>query len=396
MRRWISLALASAVIVSWVLAVPRTTAKQEEQDTRVLVKFKKNVKTSERDKATQEKKAKKVDEVYGDDVWVVESEEGKKNKDLAEDFKKDSRVVYAEPDVVLNVTVANPNDARFGDQYAMQRINAVAGWTSYPGVYTSSGGPTIAVIDTGIDRNHPDLATKLDTANSRCFGLLCVLTGYEDDNGHGTHTAGTAAAATNNAIGVAGVGVNSRVQALKACNAVGTCNTSDVASAINWARTHGARVISMSLGGGGTTTMQTAVQQAYAAGLVLVAAAGNDGNSAVNYPAGYAEVVSVAATDSNDNRASFSNFNNDVELAAPGVGVLSTYTADGYASVSGTSMSTPHVAGLAALLRGQNPSWTPAQVRARMNTCSDDLGSPGWDSSYGNGRINLGRALGSC
>lgn len=396
MKRWVALALASIVLVAGLLVVPRTTAKQDDQDTRVLVKFKKDVKQQERDQATKEKKAKKVDEVYGDDIWVVESEEGKKNKDLAEDFKRDPRVVYAEPDVVLHITVANPNDPRFGDQYAMQRINAVAGWTAYPGVYSSSGGPSIAVIDTGIDRNHPDLASKLDTANSRCFGLLCFVTGYEDDNGHGTHTAGTAAAATNNATGVAGVAVNSRIQALKACNAVGTCNTADIVGAINWARTHGARVVSMSFGGGGTTTMQTAVQQANAAGVVLVAAAGNDGNSSVNYPAGYPEVVSVAATDSNDNRASFSNFNNDVELAAPGVSVLSTYSGDGYASVSGTSMSTPHVAGLAALLRGQNPSWTPDQVRARMRQCSDDRGSPGWDSSYGYGRINLGRALGIC
>jgi thermitase len=150
------------------------------------------------------------------------------------------------------------------------------------------------------------------------------------------------------------------------------------------------------LGGGGTSTLQTAVANAYNNGVTLVAAAGNDGNTAINYPAGYAQVVSVAATDSSDAHASFSNANADVELAAPGVDVLSTYSGDGYTTLSGTSMSTPHVAGLAALLKGQNPSWTPAQIRARMNACSDDLGAPGWDSTFGNGRINLGRALGTC
>jgi thermitase len=278
----------------------------------------------------------------------------------------------------------------------MQRINAVAGWTSYPGAYTNSGGPTIAVIDTGIDRNHPDLAGKIDTANSRCFGLLCFLTGYEDDNGHGSHTAGTAAALTNNAIGVAGVAVNSRLMIIKVCNAAGTCQTSDIVSGINWASSHGAKIVSMSLGGGGTATLQTAVANAYNNGVTLVAAAGNDGNTAINYPAGYAQVVSVAATDASDAHASFSNANADVELAAPGVNVLSTYSGDGYTTLSGTSMSTPHVAGLAALLKGQNPSWSPAQIRARMNACSDDLGAAGRDDVFGNGRINLGRALGTC
>lgn len=396
MKRWTVLALAGTLLVAAVISAPTRAAKPDGEDARVLVKFKKDVKQADRDKAVKDKEAKKVDEVYGDDVWVVESEEGKKDKDLANDFRRDPKVVYAEPDVDLHISVTAPNDPSFGQQYAMQRINAVAGWTSYPGAYVSSGGPTIAVIDTGIDRNHPDLASKLDTVNSRCFGTLCFLTGYEDDHGHGTHTAGTAAAATNNAVGVAGVAVNSRIMALKACDVIGTCNTSSAASAINWAVSRGAKVISMSFGGGSTTTMQNAVASAYNAGVTLVAAAGNDGNSTLNYPAAYAQVVSVAATDSADNRASFSNMNNDVEIAAPGVGVLSTVSGDTYTTMSGTSMSTPHVAGLAALLKGQNPAWTPAQIRARMNSCSDDLGSPGWDSSYGNGRINLGRALGSC
>jgi thermitase len=396
MRRWTVLALASTLLAAWVVSAPTTAKQGGDEDKRVLVKFKKDVKAEERDKAVNDKNSKKVDEVYGDDIWVVESKEGKKDKELASDFSSDPRVVYAEPDVDLHITLANPNDSRFGEQYALQKVNAVAGWSVYPNAYTSSGGPTIAVIDTGIDRNHPDLVGKIDTANSKCFGVLCFFTGYEDDNGHGSHTAGTAAASTNNTIGVAGVAVNSRLMILKACNAAGTCNTADIVSAINWARTHGAKVISMSFGGGGTTTMQTAVANAYNSGVTLVAAAGNDGNATLNYPAAYAQVVSVAATDANDARASFSNANADVELAAPGVNVLSTYSGDGYTSLSGTSMSTPHVAGLAALLKGQNPSWTPAQIRARMNTCSDDLGTPGRDNSFGNGRINLGRSLGTC
>ena len=374
--------------ISWAPATAQVGAG------RVLVRFEKAVGSADRLQDLSLLNARKIGQVYGDDVWVVSSTTNA--PDLAAKLGRLPSVVYAEPDLQLHVDVTAPNDPRFADQYALQRINAVSGWTAYPGAYTSSGGPTIAVIDTGIDTNHEDLVGRIDTANSRCFGLLCFLTGYEDDNGHGTHTAGTAAAATNNAKGVAGVAFNSRIMALKVCNAGGTCNTADIVSAINWARDRGAKVISMSLGGGGSTTLQTAVANAHNAGVVLVASAGNDGNATLNYPAAYTQVISVAATDSNDNRASFSNANADVELAAPGVNVLAPYNNGGYTSLSGTSMSAPHVSGLAALLRGQNPTWTNTQVRNRMNACSDDLGAAGRDNSFGNGRINVGRALGTC
>ena len=396
MRRGFAFAVAGALLASLFLTAP-VTAKQADEHKRVLVRFQHGTSDAKRSDKVNKKDAKKDEEIYGDsDIWVVESKKGESDKQLASRFKGDSDVVYAEPDVALHISLANPNDPSFGAQYAMQKINAVAGWTSYPGAYTSTGGAEIAMIDTGIDTTHPEFAGRIDTANSKCFGYLCILTGYEDDNGHGSHTAGTAAASTNNAQGVAGVSYNSKIMVLKVCNAAGTCQTADIVSAINWARTHGAKVMSMSLGGGGTATLQTAVQQAYNAGVVVVAAAGNDGDGTLEYPAAYAEAISVAATDANDAHASFSNVNADVEIAAPGVNVLSTYSGDGYTTLSGTSMATPHVAGLAALLRAQNPTWTPAQVRARMNSCSDDLGAPGRDNTFGNGRINLGRALGAC
>jgi thermitase len=396
LKRWIAVALA-VVLSAGVVATVRVMAQSSEDDTRVLVRFKKGITRAERDEAVSEKKAEKAGEIYADsDVWVVSSKEGKKDKKLAADFAKDKRVVYAEPDIELHLTLANPNDALFTEEYSHQRINSLAGWTLYPGVYSSSGGPTIAVVDTGIDTNHPDLVGHIDTAKSRCFGFLCVLTGYEDDNGHGTHTAGTAGAAANNGVGIAGVAFNTKIMALKVCNAAGTCSTSDVASAVNYARTNGAKVVSMSLGGGGTATLQTAVTNAWNAGLVLVAAAGNDGNATLNYPAAYQEVISVAATDASDRRASFSNANGDVELAAPGVSVVAPYNDGGYRYLSGTSMATPHVAGLAALLFGQHPTWTNAAVRNQMDQCSDDLGALGRDTSFGFGRINLGRALGVC
>jgi subtilisin family serine protease len=151
----------------------------------------------------------------------------------------------------------------------------------------------------------------------------------------------------------------------------------------------------MSLGGGASTTLQSAVTSAWknGAGTLIIAAAGNDGDATANYPAAYAEVVSVAATDANDARASFSNANADVEIAAAGVNVLSTKRGGGYVAFSGTSMATPHVAGVAALIAFKNPSFTAAQLRAKLDTSVDDKGAPGRDPQFGFGRVNLLKAV---
>jgi thermitase len=171
-----------------------------------------------------------------------------------------------------------------------------------------------------------------------------------------------------------------------------------VANCINWTHTHGAKVISMSLGGGESTTLQQAVRNAWenggATGSVLVAAAGNDGDSTVSYPAGYAEVVSVAATDSNDAKASFSNTNADVEVAAPGVDILSTIPGGQYATLSGTSMATPHASGVAGVLWQLFPGDTANAIRSRLDGAVDDLGPAGRDQSFGFGRVNLCKAAG--
>lgn len=347
--------------------------------------------------------------VYETDVRIVRAP-ARSAGALARALASSRLVDYAEPDADYRIFLSEPNDPRFAQQYAHQRIQSVAGWEVYPGAYTPSGGATIAMIDTGAATGHEDLAGRIDAASSACFlGLLCLLGGYDDTVGHGTHVAGIAGAATNNGKGVAGVAFNSPLMILKACDALGSCQLSAIASAINWARTRGARVVSMSLGGTDSSrTLEDAVKAAHQAGVVLVAAAGNEGDATLNFPAAYAEVISVGATDAADERASFSNANADVELAAPGVGILSTYTSTlpllgglplligsgGYATLSGTSMATPHAAGLAALLLGQNPAMTGEQVRARMAACADDLGPPGRDPGFGFGRINVARALG--
>jgi thermitase len=160
----------------------------------------------------------------------------------------------------------------------------------------------------------------------------------------------------------------------------------------------GAKVISMSLGGGASTTLQQAVNYAWqgggANGSVLIAAAGNDGDATLNYPAAYPNVVSVAATDDNDQRASFSNANSDVEVAAPGVDVLSTYGSGNtsYDTLSGTSMATPHASGTTAIIWDKYPTATASQIVAKLDAATDDLGPAGRDASFGFGRVNLFKA----
>lgn len=318
-------------------------------------------------------------------------------------------VSYAEPNFILR-TQAVPNDPLFPDLYGLHNtgqtggaadadIDAPEGWDAAGiGAFPASGGVKIGIVDTGIDQTHPELSGKTVNCADSTGGLLIEGTCL-DDNMHGTHVAGTIAAKANNGAGVAGVAFNSSLAICRALKtAAGTGLTSDVAACINWAHSRGAKVISMSLGGGPSTTLQTAVANAWrggaANGSVLIAAAGNDGDSTVNYPAGYAEVVSVAATDSRDARASFSNANADVEVAAPGVDVLSTIPGGLYMELSGTSMAAPHVSGVAGVLWQLFPGDTAAGIRSRLTAAVDDLGPAGRDQSFGFGRVNLCKAAG--
>jgi thermitase len=330
---------------------------------------------------------------------------------VAARLRRNPTVLYAEPNFVMSIS-ATPNDPLYADEYGLHNsgqtggtadadIDAPEGWDAAGlAAFPSTGGARVGIIDTGIDGVHPDLAGKrVGCATSFTAGTTIQNGVCTDDNGHGTHVAGTISANTNNAQGVAGVAFNSPLVICKAlATPAGTGLTSDIANCLNWtSQQAGVKVISMSLGGGESATLRTAVQQAAARGVLMIAAAGNDGDATLNYPAAYPEVVSVAATDHDDQRASFSNANSDVEIAAPGDAVQSTYLGGSYTSLSGTSMATPHVSGVAALLFGRTPGATAAQVRSSLTAAVDDLGPAGRDTSFGFGRVNLCKAMGgSC
>src|SRR4051812_45990956 len=330
-------------------------------------------------------------------------------------LNRSGAVQYAEPDYLLRAT-AVPNDPRFAELYGLNNtgqtggtpdadIDAPEGWDAAGlGTFPSTGGAKVGVVDTGILATHEDLAGKVANC-AKSYSGIPVLSGSiqegscADDNGHGTHVSGTITANANNGKGVAGVAFNLQLAMRKALGGpLGSGSTSDVANCIRWAHDKGAMVISMSLGGGASTTLQQAVQYAWAnggtGGSLLVAAAGNDGDSTLNYPAAYQEVVSVAATDSNDARASFSNANSDVEGAAPRANVLPPYNSSdtSYTTLSGTSMATPHASGVAAIIWDKYPTAAASTIRSKLDAAVDDLGPAGRDTSFGFGRVNLQKA----
>lgn len=297
-----------------------------------------------------------------------------------EALEKNPRVAYVEPDIRVQALA-------LGDTlpWGVDRIDA-----EVVHQYNNGSGARVAVLDTGIDYTHPDLddnyADGYDFANGDADPY--------DDNGHGTHVAGVIAA-ENDGAGVVGVAPSASLYALKVLDAGGSGTISSVVAGIEWAVDNDVQVISMSLGADSdSTTLRQACDAAYSNGIVLVAAAGNDGNPPgkgdnVDYPARYDSVIAVSATDSADERPRWSSTGPAVELAAPGVDILSTYPG-GYATMSGTSMATPHVAGVAALVIAGGVS--PGEARQALQETADDLGPDGWDAKYGYGLVDADEA----
>lgn len=279
---------------------------------------------------------------------------------------------------------AATNDPLYLQQWGLPKIKASLAWDLSKG-----DGVLIAILDTGVDQDHPDLAGKID-ANQRNFTTSSTV---DDVYGHGTHVAGIAAAVTNNAAGVAGTGYNAKVLNGKVLGDNGGGYYSWIAEGLTWAADSGARVANLSLGGSfGSAALESAVNYAWGRGTVVVAAAGNSGSSAKFYPAAYTNAIAVAATDSKDKKASFSNFGSKwVDVAAPGVSILSTTNNGSYASWSGTSMATPFVSGTAALVWASSHGTSAGAVRSRIESGADRIAGTGKYWYWG--RINAYNAV---
>ena len=253
----------------------------------------------------------------------------------------------------------------------------------------TGAGADVAIIDSGIQSDHPDLEANLGEGVAFSGGLR--TNNWEDDNGHGTHCAGIADALDDD-VGVVGVATEATLHAVKVMNATGTGLTSDIAKGIEWTADQGYEVANLSLGGGDSDLLREACEYAHANGVFLAAAAGNDGpcEDCVSYPAAYEECVAVSATSEDDSLAGFSSTGPEVELAAPGEDVLSTYIGSTYTELSGTSMAAPHVAGAAAQLMANGDGHEEA--RARLAETAEDIGLSA--NEQGSGLLDVAAALG--
>lgn len=309
-------------------------------------------------------------------------------------------VAFVEPNHVVHA-LSTPNDPRWSVQYGPKQIQADVAWD----YWNPQWQVVIAIVDTGVDYNHPDLANKIFAdANGSIIGFSAYNGGNPlDDNGHGSHCAGIAAAQTNDGTGIAGVaGWNgdptysdtyfTQIMPCKVLSGSGSGSDFSVAQGITFATNNGANVISMSLGGGFSSTMDSACQNAWNNGLVIVAAAGNSGSSSKSYPAGFNHVIAVAATDSSNRLASYSNYGSWVQVAAPGSSVYSCWRNGGYATASGTSMACPHVAGEVALVWANNAGLANADMFGII-TSNFDSYTPYNGRTIAGGRVNAYKAI---
>jgi len=377
-----------------------------------IVKFRKNAKNAAN--LLNSAGATKIKDIGGmtSGVQLIKLDDLKNSNSFANNLSKNSAIEYIEPNRIItlpkiirdlldkfmgpkeNTEGDFPNDPMFSNQWHHKTMESEKGWEISKG----SSDVTIAIIDTGIDGEHPDLKGKL----GKGYDAYGKGNEYKDKQGHGTHCAGIASAKTHNGIGVAGVSPNSKLISVKVLQDSGSGTYAAVADGIMWAaKNQEIDVLSMSLGGPSSSkAIEDAVNEALKNGKVVVAAMGNDGSNRPSYPASIKGVFAVGATDQRDAKANFSQWGQNIQITAPGVDIYATFPTyssgmpgKNYGAISGTSMATPAVAGLAGLLKGVNPSLKGEQITKIIASSADDLGNPGFDDKFGAGRINVAKAV---
>ena len=330
-------------------------------------------------------------------------------KKILESYKTNPNVLYAEPNYIY-YPYSVPNDELLSKQWALSNIEATRAWEIEKG----KAKIIIAIVDTGVNWNHPDLVNKIwnnkneipnDFIDNDNNGYTDDIRGWDiadndndpmDEYGHGTHCAGISAAESNNFIGIAGLAQKCTIMPVKIDSSYWERSFTAVvcAEGIIYAVNNGANVINMSWGGPADSYLiHDAIRYAYDNNVVLVAAAGNSNDDFSGFPACYNEVISVSATDYYDKKAFFSSYGPFVDVAAPGTEILSTYRDASYESMSGTSMASPYVAGLSGLILSYKPDLTNEQVRQAIRISADNFETNEWDPYYGYGRINAYNAL---
>jgi hypothetical protein len=298
-------------------------------------------------------------------------------------LSNDPHIDYAEKDLLVAVSDFLPNDPRYSSQWHLPKIQAAGAWDA-----SSGEGVTIAIVDTGVEASHPDLVNSLVPG----WNVVSNTSNTSPVMGHGTRVAGSAAATGNNAVGVASVAWSANIMPLRITDrSDGWAYWSDMAEAITWATDHGADVANVSYDIGNSYTVSHAAQYMRSRGGVVLTSAGNS-----NTDHGYSDnpyIIHVAATTGSDAKASFSNYGDEIDVAAPGSGIHTTTTGGGYTSASGTSYASPVAAGVVAVIMAANPRLNPDEVEGILEQSANDLGSAGWDQYFGHGRVNAAAAV---
>jgi type VII secretion-associated serine protease mycosin len=407
------LAIAMAVLLAGCANHPLFTrapgtpltaqARQAAYDpTRVVVRFKQGRLATGAQTLAARLGTRALSSIPALDAAVLAVPTGKTVAGVLGSLQGAADVAYAEPDYLVHATggngpVVDPSikvDPEIGTQWGLARVHAQEAW------HLTTGSPdvVVAVLDTGVDLEHPDLRANLVPGTT----FWPEQGAPQDYHGHGTHVAGIIAAKLGNTEGGAGVAPTCKIMPVKVMGPKGPEGKVEyVAAGLVWAADHGAKVANLSLGDEGTSTLlRDAVACALAKDVVVVAASGNfdpDKHTTTNtldYPAGYPGVMAVGASDANDQLADFSFWGSWLDVVAPGVEILSTVPDGGYRSEDGTSMASPFVAGVAALVRSRFPGMRGPDVKRRIEATCVDLGNPGMDDHFGHGRIDAAAAVG--
>jgi thermitase len=401
--RVLSVAVAIAFVLVWLSPDARgaTTGPKVDKDRQgapyaageLIVTYELGASAQRVDAVVQESRARAAEEISTPDAQLLSFPAVKHERSghaREKQLRRAKEALEKRPGVehvdynYLRLPDYVPNDPAFiGAQWDLRAIEAPAAWNETLGV-----GARVAVVDTGIAGGHPDLKSKIaaqkDLVNND--GLA-----EDDTRGHGTHVAGTVGAATNNGLGVAAACPGCKLLIAKAGESERLYDF-DIAQGIYWSVNNRAKAINLSVGGyTNNRVLEHAVDYAWDHGVVVVAAAGNDNTSRPSYPAAYRHVISVSATNELNKKAGFSNHGTTVDVAAPGVEIMSTVPGGGYDTKDGTSMASPHVAALAGLLAAQDR--TAPEIRRRIQRTASDLGANGKDQVYGWGLINANKAV---
>lgn len=379
-----SLAVAALLGAAASPLMAQSNAQQPERyaSGRILVQPRPGLSVAELDKILAAHGGRRGQAIRQINVHIIELPAQAHAPSVAAALGRNRQLKFAELDGVLDPAFY-PNDPQYAGAWHLPKIGTPSAWDQ-----ASGNGVTIAILDSGVDVSHPDLVERLVAGWNHFDNNEDV----SDVHGHGTAVAGSAAAAGNNALGVAAVSLQSKIMPLRVTDANGYGYYSLMAAALVTAADRGARVASISfLGAAGSATVDSAAQYVRSKGGVVVTSGGNTGSLQADAPR--SSMTTVAATDSTDARASFSSWGDYIDIAAPGINVWTTARGGSYGPFSGTSASAPIVAGVYALMMSAKPGLSPAALDDILFTTAVDLGGAGWDQEFGHGRVNAAAAV---